>query len=469
MLDEHFYAAARALIAADSVTDRGNLRAVEVIEPLCREAGLEPVRLPSPDTPEIDANLLAGPGGGAGAKGEPLLLVTHLDTVDPGPLGRWRTHPFTLHVDGDRAYGLGTADVKLDALCKLWAARRLRGQKLARPFYFLGTYGEEAGLRGARAFVEQLPVRPAFVLCGEPSELKIHSSHKGYAMVRVTISPRRTPAPAEPRALAEMTFVGRAVHSSTPHLGVNAVDLALDALMRADAPRVLSLDGGASTNAIPGECRVVVEATTGELRVQPRYDDVRIHDLPKWDGAPGLTAEVLHVASELRRRWAQAVTALSPAEDARFDPAHAVANLTRARTRGAALELNLDARLLPAHDPEALLTAFGREAMALADERVAVELSVERRGAGLTQPDDAEIVKRAGEALASLGLDGRPYAKPTSTEAGTFSRAGIPAVVFGPSLSAGNVHAPNEHARLREVERAIDCYEALIRAFCARS
>jgi len=42
--------------------------------------------------------------------------------------------------------------VKLDALCKIEAARRLRGKKLARPFWLLGTCGEEIGLRGAIRF-----------------------------------------------------------------------------------------------------------------------------------------------------------------------------------------------------------------------------------------------------------------------------------------------------------------------------
>ena len=82
-------------------------------------------------------------------------------------------------------------------------------------------------------------------------------------------------------------------------------------------------------------------------------------------------------------------------------------------------------------------------------------------------PRSAEILQRAGRALASIGLDGEPVAKPTSTEGGVFSRWGSEALVFGPSPTKGNAHTPNEYALLPQVERAIDAYEAMLRELCA--
>lgn len=444
MLDERFLAQARALIAARSVTEEGNLAALDVLQPIAEEAGLEAQRLPSPDTPDRDANLLVGPLGGLKATGEPLLLVTHTDTVSPGPLSAWRTDPFTLTVEGSRAFGLGVADVKLDALCKLEAMRRLRDVPLKRPAWFLGTYGEEAGLRGAKAFAASLPFRPRYVLCGEPSELKLHTAHKGYCLLIVSLrgrDPRRVSAQSTRLEVTQ----GRAAHSSTPHLGDNAADHALEALLAAGQP-VVSIEAGASTNTIPGRCEATVAGT-----------------------APGEVADLLPALTAARRladEWRKRVERLHPTLDDRFDPQHAVANLTRLRGSDGTLEVAFDARLLPAHDAEALVRDFVFDLDTFVGSQVEASVVSKRAAGGMELPADAELARIAGEVLKSLGLDPTLQAKATSTEAGVFARLGLEVAVFGPSVSVGNAHCANEHANLEQVAKAIDVYERLILALC---
>lgn len=454
MLDDAFLTAARALVAADSVTDHGNLRAVEVLEPLCVEAGLVPRRLAAPDTGDRDANLLAGPGGSAPDGELPLLLVTHLDTVEPGPRARWRTDPFELAIVGERAHGLGVADVKLDALCKLRAARRLRGVRLRRPFWFLGTYGEEAGLRGAKEFLRAPPFRPFAALCGEPCGLRLYSAHKGYAMVRVRLEPAapRT-LPAGPRR--RVVFEGRSAHSSTPALGVNAVDLALEWLSSTGV-QVVEVTGGASTNAIPAECQLSVIAR--DFGAEGPADEA---------GAEAVElSSLVPVAVAVRAEWTRRIAGLEPRRDERFEPAVAVGSLTRVRTIDGGLELWLDGRLLPQHDPGALLGPFTAAVAAAAGSDVRTAVFIERDAAGMSLGDDEPLVRQFGGVLERLGLDGRPVAKATSTEAGAFVRAGIPAIVFGATPSTGNAHTANEYALLAEVERSIDVYEQAIRVLC---
>jgi acetylornithine deacetylase/succinyl-diaminopimelate desuccinylase-like protein len=58
-------------------------------------------------------------------------------------------------------------------------------------------------------------------------------------------------------------------------------------------------------------------------------------------------------------------------------------------------------------------------------------------------------------------------AKSGCTEAGLYAQAGIPAVVFGPGRSAGNIHAPNEHVAVAELEAAVEFYTRIIREQCA--
>ena len=56
-----------------------------------------------------------------------------------------------------------------------------------------------------------------------------------------------------------LTFEGKAAHSSTPALGVNAIDKALAYTLSVSA-RVLSIAGGTAANMIPGRCELVVAA-----------------------------------------------------------------------------------------------------------------------------------------------------------------------------------------------------------------
>lgn len=602
-LDSDFLAAARKLIAANSITELGNMPAVETLEPLWREAGFETALQPSPEAPERDANLIAGPGGGPHAQGEPLLLVTHLDTVPPGPRDRWLSDPFSFTIRGDKAFGLGVADVKLDALCKLWAAKRLKDVALRRPFYFLGTYGEEAGLRGAKHFVANLPFKPAFVLAGEPSELGLFTAHKGYAVVRVRIEVRDREAASDPltsdtpTARWRVLFSGKAAHSSTPALGQNAIESALSTLetlgLNGDTPRwqLESITGGEAPNMIPASCEIVLRGAEAPsipgARVERIEESEQIEQIAGVEGSEGLEqiegidqrekvqdsdraadskaspasrktlAPLLPTLRAIHQLWTRSAHDLEPKADQRFDPAQTVANLTQVsselvRTLSnplkeeqkdgrsdsaptappsslsatlspthlkdpkskqpsahsshrvaplSAIELTFDARLLPAHNAEDFITDFAKGLEALEQElrrgervgesgkesreqsqegslerpsgastraggELRIQLLSSRAANGMGQSADSSFVKMAGEALTQVGLDPSPKARPTSTEGGVFFHAGFPAAIFGPSLSTGNAHTPNEHARLHEVAKAIDAYEALIRRLC---
>ena len=135
-LPSWFLDRARALIAADSVSARGNLAAAAVLEPLWAEAGLQVQRQPWRESidgaPEADqVNLLAGPGGegpwstpearaelAAGRVPESarggVLLVTHTDTVPGGPRSLWTEtggDPHALAEKSGWLFGLGVGNV----------------------------------------------------------------------------------------------------------------------------------------------------------------------------------------------------------------------------------------------------------------------------------------------------------------------------------------------------------------------
>jgi acetylornithine deacetylase/succinyl-diaminopimelate desuccinylase-like protein len=462
MLPRSFVELARALVAANTVSANGTRQAADLLQPLWEHAGLRVTRQVIDD---VHVNALAGPGGDVAGKGG-VLLVTHLDTVPPGPLERWDSNPWTLAERDGFLYGLGAADVKLDALCKVEAARRVQGRKAQRPFWLLGTFGEEVGLRGARHFAQSdlfHAVAPAQVICGEPSELQIVSAHKGYAVVRCTIRDRKTRAvsTAGP-GVEQLLFAGKAAHSSTPALGENAILKAL-AWVKVSASPVIAARGGSGTNVVPASCTLEVPAPREKGEPEPaatKFLPPRAPQRNLW--------RALATASALEELWQRM---LPQGSDPRFDPPGAVGGLNVLEGADGAVSIDLDARLLPAHDPDALASAFSMQARAWVEQlghgELDLEISVERNASGMSLAADAPLVRTTAAVLARHGLDPQPKAKPTSTEAGVFARAGCEAIVLGPGRSTGNAHTPNERIEMAQLAKACDLYESLLLELCA--
>jgi acetylornithine deacetylase/succinyl-diaminopimelate desuccinylase-like protein len=57
-------------------------------------------------------------------------------------------------------------------------------------------------------------------------------------------------------------------------------------------------------------------------------------------------------------------------------------------------------------------------------------------------------------------------AKAGCSEAGLYSRLGIPSVVIGPGKATGNIHQPNESISVKQLKRGIRFYQEFIRRVC---
>ncbi|MGH9391634.1 MAG: M20/M25/M40 family metallo-hydrolase, partial [Vicinamibacteria bacterium] len=78
------------------------------------------------------------------------------------------------------------------------------------------------------------------------------------------------------------------------------------------------------------------------------------------------------------------------------------------------------------------------------------------------------LYEAALETLAAMGERAEGATKPTCTEAAVYSQVGIDTIVFGPGVSEGNVHRPNEHNFLSHCEKAIAFYTRMIERFCVK-
>lgn len=438
-----FLQVAQDLIAAETVSPRGTGAAVAVLAPLYTRLGLQ-VQVDEGPTSSPEArqqNLLARLPGG---EGQGLLLVTHLDTVDPGPRKLWATDPFTLTQVGDKLHGLGSADVKVDAACKLLAMERLvaSGAKLARPLAFLGTFEEEVGCKGARQFADK-PLFPArWVLCGEPSELRLIDAHKGYLVVQLHLRDLQ-PRAATGRA-RQVQVQGRAAHSSTPHLGDNAILKDWAGVRQATRVRA-----GSVANKVPADLDATVLDPSGDLEASGFVLD-----------------DAMVLAGQLWEAFQQAAQQSAPPPNPRFNPPGCVVNWGVLASDGADLRLTFDGRLLPGQLPQAVLGPFLDAVQRLSSARFAIDVQVDRENEAMQLGRPSALLDAAQETSRALGLDPEPQAKPTNTEAGVFARAGFEAMVFGPGVSTNNAHCANEHTLLSQCLKAVDFYEALARRLC---
>ncbi|MES0884012.1 M20 family metallopeptidase [Roseibium sp. SCP14] len=187
--------------------------------------------------------------------GPSVMLVAHLDTV--GVDGYQA--PFEPVVRNGRVHGRGACDMKAAIACFLEVAELLRahGIELAGDLIIAGLCDEEHVQIGSADMGRNGP-KADYGIVGEPTELAICPSHKG--QLGVTFK----------------TF-GKAVHSSGPENGVNAVEhmgqviaafSTYNAELQLEAPHPLCgngrfsmnvVNGGQIVSAVPDMCTLEVD------------------------------------------------------------------------------------------------------------------------------------------------------------------------------------------------------------------
>ena len=193
------------LVACRSVTAEGTRQIAELCASgMLAPAGITARLIASTREGAEQVNLVASIRGRESSL-RPIVLNTHLDTVPPGAPELWTAcggDPFTTRVDGDRIYGLGAADTKLDFAAKVFALTAIRTPR--RDVHLVGSFGEEHGLTGAKEIVEAaiLPAG-AMVFVGEPSRLEVITAHKGLIVfeLRLGFTPLRIDEPTQVRRL----------------------------------------------------------------------------------------------------------------------------------------------------------------------------------------------------------------------------------------------------------------------------
>jgi acetylornithine deacetylase/succinyl-diaminopimelate desuccinylase family protein len=341
----------------------------------CRRLGLD-VATPEvlPNRPNVVARLHGD------RPGPVIVLNTHLDTVPAG--AGWSVDPFGGAVREGRVWGLGTSDAKGQIVAMLGALATLcgAGEPRAGDVVFTAVVDEELGSLGARALVKDLAADYAIV--GEPTRLRIAIAHRGSVRPRIVVH-------------------GKAAHSSTPRLGVNAIfkmrrvldaleayvdglDTRRHPLIGPPSGAVTLIRGGHKESAVPDRCEIVL--------------------------------------------------------DRRMVPGESQAEVV------AAIEAVL--RGVAAADPEL---------------RVGIEGYLPTSGPPSETPRDARLVRLADEAVHEV--TGRPaevYGAGFGCDMTHFRGAGAEAVVLGPG-DIDRAHRPDEYIEIEELAEGVRVYAALLR------
>jgi acetylornithine deacetylase/succinyl-diaminopimelate desuccinylase-like protein len=185
---------ARELVRTPSPNPPGDERAAAaLVRDLLPELQLPGARViaRNESRPNLLITLDFGPGG------RHLVLSGHLDTK-PVADAAWSVDPFGADVEGDRLYGLGSADMKSAIAAMLVAASRVASDAPSRGrLSLLFTADEENGSAyGAHHVADSVPLDADGVVIGEPGGIegdydRLHLVSRGIARLRLIASGRQ--------------------------------------------------------------------------------------------------------------------------------------------------------------------------------------------------------------------------------------------------------------------------------------
>jgi len=245
------------LIAFDTTSREPNRDLIEYVRDYLGQFGIKSDLIWNPE--ETKANLWAtiGPDGIPGT-----ILSGHTDVV-PVDGQDWNSNPFSLHRNGDRLHGRGTADMKGFIAIVLSLAPEMVKRKLKRPIHFAFSYDEEVGCAGVLHLIDRLqslPVKPSLCVIGEPTELRPIIGHKGGRAYKVRLRGLEAHSSLAPRAVNAIEYAAELIvflKGVAEEMRIGASDDHYD-IVHSTLQTGL-VHGGTAINIVPKDCELTFE------------------------------------------------------------------------------------------------------------------------------------------------------------------------------------------------------------------
>ncbi|ASJ06622.1 peptidase [Thermococcus pacificus] len=372
-------------------------------------------------------------------EGKPrLLFMAHFDVVPVNP-AEWETDPFRLTVEGNRAYGRGSADDKGNVASIMLALRELSRERLNGKVLFAFTGDEEIGGRMAMHIAEKLSKEgklPEYMINADGiGMVPIIRRRKGFGvMLRIPSERVRVKGRLREKTFRISTPVVETRHAAYFLPGVDTHPMiAASHFLRSRNALAVSLEGSfLKGNVVPGEVRLkYIEPGEG--------GDVEV-DL-------GLTRLLKAIVPLVR----------APIKTERYSDYGVSITPNLYTLEGGEHVLRIDVRAM-SRSKEDIERAM-REVVEF--NLPGAELTVmtnEKAGYLFTQPGE-RIVRVMLEVLEGEGERAEPIEGPGAADSRFFTPYGVRAIDFGPR--GGNIHGPNEYVEVDSLEKMPRIYKGV--------
>lgn len=187
----------------------------------------------------------------------------HIDTVPESAHHQAKAVLRNGHIEG-----LGGADMKGFVASLIDNIDNLKGINI--PIVISLTSDEETDFYGIESVVSEMKERninPKAVIIGEPTSSKIALSHRGNSIFVSQVE-------------------GKSCHSSTPELGINAINLSMEAVSKIEecilkykgnaSICITKIEGGKACNVVPDLCKTTISVRTSNHKcLQAISDDFK--------------------------------------------------------------------------------------------------------------------------------------------------------------------------------------------------
>jgi acetylornithine deacetylase len=290
----------KQMVAINTVSDLSNLQLAEMLKGWLKQLGfnVELQKRQFMHDTLVKANLIARFGP---QDNEALMFSAHMDTVPPGDQHAWETDPFSPRLHNEKLWGLGSVDMKGSIAAMICAVEPLVKERLRREIIFGLTFDEEVGLVGAKHLVDSRIIKPKFALIGEPTMMKPMRIHKGHIYLEVVCH-------------------GGGGHASDPEKGINAIQVAVEAIRiinqfadelkgcdcsETDPPyataNIGTIYGGTKPNVIASRCVICFDIRPiPGMTSKPLIQDIngRLESIGTFQGQPLVSVQTTRIPTE---------------------------------------------------------------------------------------------------------------------------------------------------------------------------